>query len=65
MNPMRTPVNWDMVPIVMDLAYASVILRKTPENLKKRAQRGEFPAVKDGRDWRVTKEALRKHLGLD
>jgi hypothetical protein len=37
--------------------------RTIPENLKKRAQRGDFPAYKEGKQWRVAKSALMEHVG--
>lgn len=57
--------NWDTeVPIVMDLPMAARIVGMHPDYLKKRAARGDFPAYKEGNSWRVTKEALKKHVGV-
>jgi len=47
----------------MDLRFASLLLGQGVDSLKKRAQRGEFPAFKSGRDWRVTKDALINYIG--
>lgn len=57
----RLITDWDQVPIIMDLPLAARIVGKSPETLKKLAQRGGFPAYKDGKFWRVTKEALLEH----
>lgn len=55
--------SWDDVPIVLDLAMAARIVGQAPEYLKKRAQRGTFPAYKEGAAWRCEKTALMKHVG--
>ena len=60
----RAITTWNDVPIVMDLPMASRIVGLSYECLKKRAQRGDFPAYKEGKQWRVNKAALRKHVGL-
>lgn len=49
---------WEEVPVVVDLPYAAVILGVSEECLKKRAQRGQFPAFKVGSLWRVSKNDL-------
>jgi hypothetical protein len=36
---------------------------QSPEYLKKRAGRGDFPAYKEGKLWRVNKTALMAHVG--
>ena len=54
--------SWDEVPIVMDLPYASRIVKQHPGYLKQRAQRGTFPAYKEGNEWRVTKEDLLEYI---
>ena len=56
--------SWDKVPIVMDLPYAARIVGVTPENLKKRCQRGQFPAYKEGALWRVEKDELRNYMRM-
>jgi hypothetical protein len=54
--------SWDDVPLVMDLPFAARIVGQSPEYLKKRAQRGTFPAYREGSQWRVSKETLREHI---
>ena len=60
---MKPITSWDTVPLVMDLPMAARIVGSTPEYLKKRAQRGTFPAYKEGNQWRVSKEKLIQHVG--
>lgn len=50
--------NWDEVPVVVDLHYAAALLGVSEECLKKRAQKGQFPAFKATSLWRVTKADL-------
>ena len=54
--------SWDEVPIIMDLPMASRIVGQCLETLKSRARRGEFPAYKEGNEWRGAKEQLIKHI---
>ncbi len=54
--------SWNEVPIIMDLPMAARIVGQTPETLKSRAQKGNFPAYKEGGEWRVEKEELIKHI---
>ena len=59
----RPVTSWEEAPVVMDLLFAARIVGQSPEYLKKRAQRGEFPAFKEGNEWRVRKSALMIHVG--
>jgi hypothetical protein len=63
---MQTKVvtDWSAVPVVLDLILAGRIVGQNPEYLKKRAQRGTFPAYKEGKQWRITKDALMRHCGV-
>ncbi len=54
--------SWDEVPIIMDLPMASRIVGQSPEHLKQRSLKGDFPAYKEGKSWRVEKEQLIKHI---
>jgi hypothetical protein len=56
--------SWDDVPLIMDLVLAGRVVGQSPEHLKKRAQRGDFPAFKEGGEWRITKDALMRHCGV-
>ena len=60
--PRKNITSWDEVPIVMDLPLAARIVGATPEALAKRCQKGTFPGYKEGKLWRVEKEALREHI---
>jgi hypothetical protein len=60
---LKPVTDWGNVPLVLDLPLAARIVGSSPEYLKKRAQRGDFPAYKEGKQWRVTKSALIAHIG--
>jgi len=54
---------WNQVPIIIDLPFASRLLGVTVECLKKRAQRGTLPgAFRCGGVWRVDKNRLKKSI---
>ena len=59
---MKPITSWDLVPLVLDLPMAARIVGQSCEHLKKRAQRGDFPAYKEGNQWRITKESLMNHV---
>lgn len=51
--------SWSEVPVVLDLPFAGELLGLTPNWLKKRSQKGKFPAYKiSERSWRVNKDDL-------
>lgn len=56
-------INWDDVPVLMDIPLAARVLLKSPEWVKQKAQSGELPAVKVGNEWRIPKSKLRQYLG--
>lgn len=56
-------INWDDVPVLMDIPLAARVLLKSPEWVKQKAQSGELPAVKVGMEWRIPKNKLREYLG--
>lgn len=56
-------INWDDVPVLMDIPLAARVLLKSPEWVKQKAQSGELPAVKVGMEWRIPKSKLREYLG--
>lgn len=51
--------DWANVPIIIDLAYASVLLGRSVSNLKLLALNKELPAFKLGKEWRIEKDTLR------
>ena len=61
----RLVTDWDDVPIIMDIPYAARIIGVTPESLVKRCQRGTFPAYHEGKLWRITKDALLRHIEVN
>ena len=56
-------INWDEVPVLMDIPLAARVLIKSPEWVKQKAQSGELPAVKVGTEWRIPKSKLREYVG--
>lgn len=58
----RPITSWEDVPVIFDIPMAARLLGKTPESLTKRCQDGNFPAFKDGKSWRITKEAFFKYI---
>lgn len=55
--------DWQSVPVIFDLPYASRLLGQSVESLKKKAQRGELPgAFKCGGQWRVGKDTFRSYV---
>lgn len=53
---------WESVPLVMSMKTASDIMGITQDTLKKRAQRGVFPAAKVGCHWKVSKTKLKDYI---
>lgn len=53
---------WDRVPVVFDLPYAATLLGVSLDRIRKLAQRGEFPAFKVGKLWRVNKTDMLAYL---
>ena len=51
----KAETNWDKVPVFFDLAYAATLLGLSLDSLHKLCQRGQFPAFKVGKLWRVRK----------
>lgn len=62
MKARKIVTDWNAVPVIMDLAYASVLLGRTPESLKQLAQKGMLPAFKLGAEWRIDKDDLKKYI---
>ena len=57
--------NWDDVPVVMDLAMVGRLLGMNYVTLKSHCAKGKIPAVKVGGSWRVNKQQLMRHLGVE
>nr|DAP28552.1 MAG TPA: Pyocin activator protein PrtN [Bacteriophage sp.] len=57
----KTVTNWDDVPLYMDLPYVSMLFGFSVECLKKKAQKGIFPAKKMYGEWRISKEDAKKY----
>ena len=56
MQKQRYPTNWDSVPVMFDLPYASMLTGKTYDTLLRMFKAGKFPAHRIGRQIRVDKE---------
>lgn len=50
--------DWNRVPVIFDLAYASALLDISLDRMHKLAQQKRFPAFKVGKLWRVRKDDL-------
>lgn len=53
---------WERVPVVFDLSYAAALLGVSLDRIRKLAQRGEFPAFKVGKLWRVNKTDMLTYI---
>ncbi|TQI66227.1 helix-turn-helix domain-containing protein [Clostridium sp. KNHs216] len=53
---------WERVPVVFDLPYAATLLNVSLDRIRKLAQRGEFPAFKIGKLWRVNKADMLDYI---
>lgn len=58
----RLITNWDEVPLVFDLAYASNLIQISYDILSRWHKAGKFPAVKLNGEIRVTKDAMQDFL---
>ena len=60
-----TYVNWDTVPVIMDVPLAANLLGISSNYLKQLARKGKFPpAFKiSPQAWRVEKDALMEWIG--
>lgn len=64
--------SWNQVPVILDLPFAAELLGLSYDCLKKKSQKGQFPAFKIGEhSWRVRKDELlswidqqKMHTGL-
>lgn len=58
-------MNWDDVPVVMDLTMAARLLGVSERHLAKQCRDGMIPAAcKIGRFWRIRKDAVMQMVGL-
>ncbi len=60
-EPMAT--EWRQVPVLMDSRWATVILGKSPEVVRRDMASGKIPAHKIGGEWRIRKDELMAYLG--
>lgn len=57
--------DWSQVPVVVDVAYVSVLLGLHPRTIEKQLKNGELKGFKAGKVWRIRKEALAEYMGYD
>jgi excisionase family DNA binding protein len=58
----KNETDWNRVPVIFDLSYAAALLHVSLDWLHKLAQRGQFPAFKIGKLWRVHKDDLLNYI---
>lgn len=54
--------NWDDVPVVVDLAYISLLLGISNEFARQLVSKGTIKAFKVGKYWRIKKEDLKSFI---
>lgn len=57
--------HWEQVPLVLDIAYASVLLGVHPETVRRKLSSAELNGKKIGREWRILKSDIMSYLGVD
>ena len=64
MTRKKSYVNWDTVPVIMDVPLAANLLGMSSDYLKQLARKGKFPpAFKlSPQAWRVEKDTLREWI---
>lgn len=61
--PRERPIlNWDDVPVVIDVPYAARLLALSVDYTSRLAQRGVLPGHKIGKQWRFDKDELRQYI---
>lgn len=55
--------NWDLVPIVLDVPYVSMLLGICPETARRYVEQGKIRGTKVGKGWVVLKADLMEFLG--
>lgn len=55
--------DWSQVPLIVDIAYASVLLGVNPETLRRSLAKGEIKGKKYGKGWIMLKEDLMEFVG--
>lgn len=55
--------DWSQVPVVVDVAYVSVLLGLHPRTVEIYLKKGKLKGKKAGRVWRIPKESLEEYVG--
>lgn len=58
----RPIINWDEVPVIIDVPYVARLLALNVDYTTRLAQRGILPAHKIGKLWRFDKEEIRRYI---
>lgn len=53
---------WEDVPLIFDIPWATKLLGRSYDNIKKLCQQGRLPAFKTGREWRFEKGAFQRWM---
>lgn len=63
--PRRTkiPVNWEALPIVLDVSTVAILLDASVSYVRKALERGDLPGGKIGHEWRIDRDKLREKIG--
>lgn len=56
------PVNWDDMPLIIDVAYAAWVLAVSRQTVSSLIRSGKLKAAKVGSMWRIQREDLRGFL---
>ena len=55
----RPPTDWSEVPLILDSAYVAKLLAISLDKVRDMMAKGEIPARKAGREWRITKDRFK------
>ena len=58
----RPIVNWDDVPVIIDVPYVARLLAMSADYVTRLAQKSKIPAFKAGRLWRFRKDEIEQYM---
>ena len=58
----RSIVNWDEVPVIIDVPYVARLLAMNADYVTRLAQKSKIPAFKAGRLWRFRKDEIEQYM---
>lgn len=56
------PVSWDRLPLVMDALPVAALIGCSMNTLYELCRRSELPARRVGRQWRFSRDSLRRYI---